>query len=52
MNEDNFFKNSISKDEHEFLTPNSKMIIEVQVGGAGSSGTPSAKRTEYIHGGS
>jgi len=32
MNEDNFLKNSISKDEHELLTPNSKMIVEVQVG--------------------
>ena len=33
MNEDNFLKNSISKDEHDLLTPNSKTIIEVQVGG-------------------
>jgi hypothetical protein len=51
MNIDNFLKKSISKDEHELLISSSNMIVEVS-GGVVSSGTPSAKRTEYTSGGS
>jgi hypothetical protein len=31
MNKDNLLKNLVPKDEHELLTPISKMNVEVQV---------------------